>query len=105
MLEAPTSPYLVPFDGSFDLAAMPTKSADDAKKSDRKHRLAELTEEIAELQAKLYAVDQHAVLLLFQAMDAAGKDGTIKAVLNGVDPAGIQHFSFKQPSPEELDHD
>ncbi len=51
------------------------------------------------------AHDKYAVLLIFQAMDAAGKDSTIRAVMSGISPAGCQVFSFKQPSPEELDHD
>jgi PPK2 family polyphosphate:nucleotide phosphotransferase len=53
----------------------------------------------------LYAQDRYAILLIFQAMDAAGKDGTIRAVMSGINPAGCQVFSFKQPSAEELDHD
>jgi PPK2 family polyphosphate:nucleotide phosphotransferase len=60
---------------------------------------------LAQLQDKLYAEDKWAVLLIFQAMDAAGKDGTIKHVMSGVNPQGCQVFSFKSPSPEELDHD
>jgi PPK2 family polyphosphate:nucleotide phosphotransferase len=60
---------------------------------------------LAALQDKLYAQDKWAVLLIFQAMDAAGKDGTIKHVMSGVNPQGCQVFSFKSPSPEELDHD
>src|SRR6201990_1561941 len=60
---------------------------------------------IAELQDMLYAQDHWAVLLIFQAMDAAGKDGTIKHVMSGVNPQGCQVYSFKSPSPEELDHD
>jgi len=60
---------------------------------------------LAELQDKLYAQDRWSVLLVFQAMDAAGKDGTIKHVMSGVNPQGCQVYSFKQPSPEELDHD
>ena len=60
---------------------------------------------IAELQDMLYAQDKWAVLLIFQAMDAAGKDGTIKHVMSGVNPQGCQVFSFKSPSPEDLDHD
>jgi PPK2 family polyphosphate:nucleotide phosphotransferase len=60
---------------------------------------------IAELQDMLYAQDKWAVLLIFQAMDAAGKDGTIKHVMSGVNPQGCQVFSFKSPSFEELDHD
>ena len=57
-----------------------------------------------ELQKKLYAQDKYAMLLVFQAMDAAGKDGTIKHVMSGLNPQGTQVFSFKQPSKEELDH-
>ena len=60
---------------------------------------------LAELQDKLYADNRWAVLLIFQAMDAAGKDSTIKHVMSGVNPQGCQVYSFKQPSPEELDHD
>jgi len=60
---------------------------------------------LAELQDMLYAQDRWAVLLIFQAMDAAGKDGTIKHVMSGVNPQGCQVFSFKSPSAEDLDHD
>ena len=60
---------------------------------------------LAELQDKLYAQDKWALLLIFQAMDAAGKDGTIKHVLSGVNPQGCDVHSFKAPSDEELDHD
>jgi len=60
---------------------------------------------MAELQDKLYAQNKWAVLLIFQAMDAAGKDGAIKHVMSGVNPQGCQVFSFKSPSAEELDHD
>src|SRR5215510_5916464 len=60
---------------------------------------------LAELQDMLYAQDRWAVLLIFQAMDAAGKDGAIKHVMSGVNPQGCQVFSFKAPSTEELDHD
>ena len=56
------------------------------------------------LQAKLYAEDKYSVLIIFQAMDAAGKDGTIKHVMSGLNPQGTQVFSFKQPSTEELEH-
>ena len=59
---------------------------------------------LTELQDKLYAQDQWSLLLIFQAMDAAGKDGTIKHVMSGVNPQGCEVFSFKAPSPEELDH-
>jgi PPK2 family polyphosphate:nucleotide phosphotransferase len=60
---------------------------------------------LAELQDKLYADDKWAALLIFQAMDAAGKDGAIKHVMSGVNPQGCQVFSFKSPSAEDLDHD
>src|SRR4030066_1682169 len=60
---------------------------------------------LAELQDMLYAQDRWAVLLIFQAMDAAGKDGAIKHVMSGVNPQGVQVASFKSPSSEELDHD
>jgi PPK2 family polyphosphate:nucleotide phosphotransferase len=60
---------------------------------------------LAELQDRLYAQDRWAVLLIFQAMDAAGKDGAIKHVMSGVNPQGCQVFSFKAPTSEELDHD
>ena len=62
-------------------------------------------EVLSDLQEKLYAQDRWALLLVFQAMDAAGKDSTIKHVMSGVNPQGVQVASFKQPSPEELDHD
>ena len=60
---------------------------------------------LADLQEKLYAQDRWAVLLVFQAMDAAGKDGAIKHVMSGINPQGCQVFSFKAPTSEDLDHD
>jgi PPK2 family polyphosphate:nucleotide phosphotransferase len=68
-------------------------------------QLARQVARTSELQDVLYASDRHALLLVFQAMDAAGKDGAIKHVLSGVNPQGCQVSSFKQPSTEELDHD
>ena len=70
-----------------------------------KEALATGIEVLAELQDMLYAQDRWAVLLVFQAMDAAGKDGTIKHVMSGVNPQGCQVYSFKAPSAEDLDHD
>jgi PPK2 family polyphosphate:nucleotide phosphotransferase len=70
-----------------------------------KEALAEGIQLLAELQDKLYAQDHWAVLLIFQAMDAAGKDGAIKHVMSGVNPQGCQVYSFKAPSAEDLDHD
>src|SRR3989475_6236253 len=60
---------------------------------------------LSHMQSKLYAQDRWALLLIFQAMDAAGKDGAISHVMSGVNPQGCQVYSFKQPSSEELDHD
>jgi PPK2 family polyphosphate:nucleotide phosphotransferase len=74
-------------------------------KSEARNLLAHGVERLAELQDKLYAQDRWSVLLVFQAMDAAGKDGTIKHVMSGVNPQGCQVYSFKSPSAEELDHD
>lgn len=67
--------------------------------------LAAGVKQLAEFQDKLYAQNAYALLCIFQAMDAAGKDGTIKHVMSGINPQGCQVFSFKQPSAEELDHD
>lgn len=67
--------------------------------------LAEQVEELSKLQQLHYASDRYAVLLIFQAMDAAGKDGAIKHVMSGINPQGCQVFSFKHPSAEELEHD
>lgn len=108
--EPPTSPFRVPFDGSFALPECPTTPPDDAPqgkrgKDDNRDALKEAVDDIHDLQRKLYADDRHSLLLVFQAMDAAGKDGTIRAVMTGVNPAGCQVHSFKAPSKEELDHD
>lgn len=76
-----------------------------ADEADAQARLAAGVARTSELQDKFYASDRHSLLLIFQAMDAAGKDGAIKHVLSGVNPQGCQVSSFKQPSSEELDHD
>ncbi len=73
--------------------------------SDYKELLAASTQRLSELQRLLYAHDRYSLLLIFQAMDAAGKDGAIKNVMSGVNPQGCQVFSFKHPSAQELDHD
>ncbi len=100
------SPYLVPYDGSFRVADAPTTPPDDAPgKKGAKKRLAKATARLKVLQRKLYADDKRALLLVFQAMDAAGKDSTIRAVMSGINPAGCQVYCFKQPSSEEQDHD
>ncbi|MEL6381901.1 MAG: polyphosphate kinase 2 family protein [Cyanobacteria bacterium J06626_18] len=77
----------------------------ELKKSEAKEFLKWSIEELAKFQDKLYAQNTHALLLIFQAMDAAGKDSTIKHVMSGINPQGCQVFGFKQPSAEELDHD
>jgi PPK2 family polyphosphate:nucleotide phosphotransferase len=77
----------------------------DELKDEAKDLLAHGTRRLFELQSKLYAEDRWSVLLIFQAMDAAGKDGTIKHVLSGLDPTGSIVYSFKKPSSEDLDHD
>ncbi len=100
------SRYLVPFDGSFDLANAPTHKPKGAPgKKELQAMLEEHVQAIAAHQEALYAEDKHSILLVFQAMDAAGKDGTIRAVASGLNPAGCQVSSFKQPSSEALDHD
>jgi len=100
------SQYLVPFDGSFNYETMPTTPPEDAKgKKALRRELEGWVDKLQQLQKVFYAHDHHSILLVFQAMDAAGKDGTIRAVLSGVNPAGCQVYSFKQPSATELDHD
>jgi len=76
----------------------------DAIKERAKEVLAQNLADLAEAQDLLYADDRYAVLIVLQAMDAAGKDGTIKHVMSGVNPQGCQVFSFKKPSAEDLDH-
>lgn len=106
MIDPVSSPYLVPFDSSWRVDRAATAPPEDKpKKKACKARLSEAVEQLAELQRKLYAHDRYSLLLVFQAMDAAGKDSTIRNVLSGVNPAGCQVSSFKRPSHEEYDHD
>jgi len=105
MFTAVKNPCLVPFNGKFRLSEAKTLVKTVAADKKYQKKLEKLQNEIDELQRRLYASDSYSVLLVFQAMDAAGKDSTIRAVLNGVDPAGCEVFSFKQPNSEELDHD
>lgn len=105
MIQLPTDAMLVPFDGSFRVAEYATSPNEAPGKKNLRKALKKRVDQISELQRKLYAHDRYAMLLVFQAMDAAGKDGTIRAVMSGVNPAGCQVFSFKTPSSEELDHD
>jgi PPK2 family polyphosphate:nucleotide phosphotransferase len=82
-----------------------THELSSERKPEAREMLARGVEWLADAQDKLYAQDRWSVLLVFQAMDAAGKDSTIKHVMSGVNPQGCQVYSFKQPSAEELDHD
>ena len=74
-------------------------------KSNYKKQLGKYVEELSELQRLHYASNRYAVLLIFQAMDAAGKDGVISNVMSGINPQGCQVFSYKHPSATELEHD
>jgi len=100
------SPWLVPFDGKFEVATAKSEPpADVAKKSELRERLEGIREELGELQRMMFAHDRYSLLAVFQAMDAAGKDSTIRKVFTGINPAGCQVHSFKRPSLQELDHD
>lgn len=101
-----TARYRVTEGTAVDLDRWPTK-VDPVYKSKHAYHdmLGEQVARLAELQQLLYSSNSHAVLLIFQAMDAAGKDGAIKHVMSGVNPQGCQVFSFKHPSIVELDHD
>ena len=86
MFKAPGSSYLVPDDDSFRVAKSPTQPTGDARHN--KRRLRKAIRELDRLQKAFYAHDRYAMLLVFQAMDAAGKDSTIRAVMEGINPAG-----------------
>ena len=89
-----------------DLAKWPTSVEPVYKSKQSYHKmLAAQVEELSALQRMHYASNRYAVLLIFQGMDSAGKDGAIRHVLSGVNPEGCQVYSFKQPSARELDHD
>lgn len=97
--------FLVRPDGRFGLADVDPRDTDGLDKELGQTRLAERLVRLGELQERLYAQDRWAVLLIFQGMDASGKDGVVKQVLSGINPSGSQVFAFKAPSSEELDHD
>ncbi len=100
------APFTITSGARFRLADIDPGSTDGVKnKAAGLSLLEERAAEIGELQEAMYASDRWSALLVFQAMDAAGKDGAIKHVMSGVNPAGAQVFSFKAPSSEELDHD
>jgi len=89
----------------FKLKNYPTNTFKDLKKKVSKAMLKQGVDVLASMQDMMYAQDKWSVLLIFQAMDAAGKDGAIKHVMSGINPQGCQVTSFKAPSAEELDHD
>jgi PPK2 family polyphosphate:nucleotide phosphotransferase len=97
--------FLVRPDGHFELAEVDPSETGGLDKESAQTRLTQQLERLGELQERLYAQDRWAVLLIFQGMDASGKDGVVKQVLSGINPAGSQVFAFKAPSSEELDHD
>jgi len=98
--------YRAPSDKKFQLSEWPTVAPSLAKSEKHYHKLiAEHVKDLSALQQVHYASNRHALLLIFQGMDAAGKDGAIRHVLSGVNPQGCEVFSFKQPSAEELEHD
>lgn len=103
--KAAPSPYLVPFDGSFRIADTVTDVKDRPGKKECKELLEEEIDKLRDLQEVLYAHDHYSILCVFQAMDAAGKDSTIRSVFSGVNPAGFEVHSFKRPSANEIDHD
>jgi len=105
MPEALANKFLVPYDGSFRVADAKTKVSGKQSKKVLQKRLAEITEQLEDRTRMLYADDRYSLLLVFQAMDAGGKDSTIRAVLTGINPVQCQVFSFKRPSTNQLDHD
>lgn len=103
-----SKPYRITDGSKFRLKDIDPDDTGDLEAEDKprsKEVLALGVEAMASLQDMLYAQDKWAVLLIFQAMDAAGKDGAIKHVMSGVNPQGCQVFAFKSPTPEDLDHD
>jgi PPK2 family polyphosphate:nucleotide phosphotransferase len=99
-------PYVVSDGRRFRLKDFDPKGpGPKARQHDAKKFLKKSVKALSALQEKLYAQDRWGVLLIFQAMDAAGKDSAIKHVMSGIDPKGCQVYSFKAPSSEELDHD
>ena len=98
--------FIVPPGKKFSLADYDPASTGGVKNKElAEERLEKDIKDIAQYQDILYAHDVYAVLMIFQAMDAAGKDGAVKHVMSGINPQGCQVYSFKSPSTEELDHD
>ncbi|MFI5358042.1 MAG: ADP-polyphosphate phosphotransferase [Opitutales bacterium] len=99
-------PFRVREDQTIKLKDWPTRVKPFARaKADYERALAAAIARMSVLQSRLYAQNRHALLLIFQAMDAAGKDGAIKHVMSGLNPQGCQVYSFKRPGPQDLAHD
>ncbi|WP_225874851.1 polyphosphate kinase 2 family protein [Pedobacter hiemivivus] len=105
MMEKEIAEYLVSPGKKVLLSDYPTQYKGPQVKGNAVLELAEIKEQLDELQERLYAADSHSVLILFQAMDAAGKDSAIEHVMSGLNPQGCQVFTFKTPTSEEYDHD
>jgi PPK2 family polyphosphate:nucleotide phosphotransferase len=106
MFKATPHPLLIAADRNFSVHRAPTRADESVLKShDWKQKLQDETAEMGRWQHKLYADGRFALLLIFQALDAAGKDTTIRHVFSGVNPTGVEVTSFKRPTPLELDHD
>ena len=105
MFAANNHSLLVPFDGTFDARQAPTAPPKGKDKDDWKDGLEDEVEKLGAAQERLYADGRYAVLIVLQALDAAGKDGTIRHVFAGVNPSGLRVAAFKQPSRLELAHD
>lgn len=97
------TPWVAPFDGSLNPEDLVSRSPEQTRKNGK--RLRKTRDQLQPLQEALYAGKQYSVLCVFQALDAAGKDGTIRRVFMGFDPAGLRLAAFKQPTPAELAHD
>ncbi|WP_306642939.1 PPK2 family polyphosphate kinase [Sanyastnella coralliicola] len=92
-------------EGKFKLKHHDTEPKDRMKEEEALPIIAENVRAMAEMQEKLYASSSHALLIVFQAMDAAGKDGTLRRLLSGINPQGCMISNFKKPTPEEISHD
>ena len=100
-----TQALIPPLGQTVDLSAYDPAYKADLAKDSAKQEIKALREQLRELQAMLYAQGEKSLLIVFQAMDAGGKDGTIRAVFQGVNPQGVRVHSFKRPTDEELGHD
>lgn len=101
----PANPFMVPFDGSFVLSASAALRTPRPPASETKARLKQLRERLRERQRVFAADGRRALLIVLQGMDASGKDSAVRTVMQGVNPAGCQVWSFKVPTPEEKAHD